>query len=589
MSDIQYKLYKKVIPDCFISGTEKVMYNRGITNIQDQKKWLNAGWESIYDWKSLAPEKMKRACEILRNHIKQGHDVQINVDCDGDGYTSAAIIYNYLFQKFPSWTKAHLSWIHHKGKEHGLSDIMQEINSSLIICPDSSTNDIAQQKILHDNNIDCIILDHHLGEGEVNQSYATIINVQLEDYPNKSLTGAGVAYKFICAFEDLYGKGNSPTKFMDLCAVGNGADMADYRQPEIRAIINIGFSNINNPFIYELCQKHEYTLNKRGGINYLSMAFACFPFINAICRTGNMEDKDMVFRAMLNHFAFDEVPSSKRGDNGKLVYRYREAVTIAERVKRNQDKLAQESMELFDKKIQDQHLDNNAIIIITCEPDEVEGSVAGLTANKLQAKYQHPCLVLRRSRNINDEEDFYRGSGRNYSHCPIENFKDMCEKTGLTEFQAGHQGAFGLGLAASKIDAFTDATNDLYKEIDFTPVYWVDFIWQANQLNKSVILEIADLTIWGQEMPESLIAVEDIPLSEAKIDLLSPDKHPTLKINYNDVEYIKFGYSQEEYEELLEQDGYMTIVGVPSKNEWNGKVTPQIQIADYNIEEKWVF
>lgn len=566
------------------------MYNRGINSPQEQKKWLNAGWESIYDWTALPI--LKDACALLYEHINNNDVVQIVVDPDCDGLTASAILYNYLWKKFPEWCEEHLFYILHKGKEHGLADVMDEIydDCKLVICPDSATNDWNEHQALHKMGIDCLVLDHHLVENPdmIDSDPALIVNIQLEDYPNKALTGAGVTYKFVSAFEDTYIHGNQPTEFMDLCALGDCGDMADSRQPEIRGIINVGFSDIKNPFLFELCKKHEYILQKRGGINYLSMAFAAIPFLNAICRTGTMEDKHMVFQAMLTRFAFDKVPSSKRGESGIEVYRYQEAVTIADRVKRNQDKLVQEAMSIFDKRIEEEHLTDNAIILLTCEPDEVEASIAGLIANKVQAKYQHPCIVARRTREAGDREDYYRGSLRNYSHCPIDNMKDMCEATGYTEFVAGHQGAAGIGIAASDLENFTKAANDLYKDVDFTPTYWVDYIWQADNVNATAILEIADLTIWGQEMPESMVAVEDIPIDENNVVLLSPDKHPTIKITYGGIEYIKFGSSQEELESILEGN-MLTVVGTCGKNIWMDKITPQIKIEDYEVSEEWIF
>ena len=142
------------------------------------------------------------------------------------------------------------------------------------------------------------------------------------------------------------------------------------------------------------------------------------------------------------------------------------------------------------------------------------------------------------------------------------------------------------------MENFTKAANKLYKDVDFTPTYWVDYIWQVDNVNKAAILEIADLTIWGQEMPECLVAIENIPIDESSVALLSPDKHPTIKIAYNGIEYIKFGSSQEEMDEILSYDA-ITIVGTCSKNEWMGNVTPQIKIEDYmlveELDKEWIF
>jgi len=594
VKNIQYKLYKEITPDWFVGATQHIMYHRGINSPQEQERWLAAGWEDTYDWVDLDDNnKMQQACLELAKTIANNGTVQVLADCDCDGYTSAAIILNYLFSREPEWTKECCSYILHDGKQHGLSDVMDKIDCDLLIVPDAGSNDWEQQmELTTRRNTKIIILDHHdINDIEtVDTTPAIVINVQNSTYPDKALTGAGVAYRFISAYEDLIIHGNQPTEFMDLCALGNCGDMADYRELEIRAIVNIGFSNIRNPFMYEICNKHEYTLNKRNGINYLSMAFAVVPFINAMTRSGTPEEQDMVFKGMLTQYAFDKVESSKRGEKGVFVYRYQEAVITAERVKRRQDKITNETVELLDKRIQEQHLMDNAIIVCLCEPDELESSVAGIVANKIQAKYQHPTLVLRRTFQVGDTEDVYRGSARNYSHCPIENMKDICAATGDAEFAAGHQGAFGIGIAASKIEDFIKHTNEVYKDIDFTPAYWVDFIWEPRDLRPNVILEIAQLNIWGQEMPQAQIVVKNIPLSEQNVQILGLAKgKPTIKIECNGIEFMLFQASEELYEQFIQPNQTLTIVGTCSINEWNGVIKPQVLIDDYELKQQWIF
>ena len=570
------------------------MYHRGISAPEQQKKWLKADWGDMYDWTDLNDDgKMQKACGILKDCIDNDKTVQIIIDADSDGWHATAILMNYLYSRFPKWTSEYCSYIFHQGKAHGLSDIMDKIDCNLLISPDGGTNDWEEQNelTLH-RGTQVIVLDHHnINDIEiVNSTYAIIINVQNSAYPNKALTGGGVVYRFISAFEDLYVHGNQPTEFMDLCAVSNIGDMADSRELEIRAIVREGLSNIKNPFLHEICKQHQYTLDKRNGLNYLSVAFAVVPFINALTRSGTPEEQEAVFKGMLTQYAFDKVESSKRGAKGVQVYRYQEAVTIADRVKRRQDKIVNEAMEVIDRKIQEQHLTDNAILLLLCEPDEVEANHCGLIANKCQAKYQHPTLVLRRTKTKDDKEYFYRGSCRNYSFCSADNLKEMLEKTGDMEFVAGHNNAAGCGIAASKIEDFIKHSNELYKDIDFTPAYMVDFIWTPSQLNPQTIIEIAELDIWGQEMPQATVAVKDIPLSENNVQILGLAKgKPTLKINCNGIDFMKFQSSEEEYERFIQPNTYLTVVGTCQKNLWNDIVTPQILIDDFELSQKWIF
>ena len=168
--------------------------------------------------------------------------------------------------------------------------------------------------------------------------------------------------------------------------------------------------------------------------------------------------------------------------------------------------------------------------------------------------------------------------------------KSMCAATGDTEFQAGHEKAFGLGIASSKIQDFIKDSNELYKDIDFTPTYWVDYIWEPQDLNPQTILEIADLNIWGQEMPQATVAIKNIPLSENNVTILGLAKgKPTLKIECNGIELMKFQSSEEEYEHFIQPNTYLTVIGTCNKNIWNDIVKPQIMIDDFELEQRWVF
>ena len=91
---------------------------------------------------------------------------------------------------------------------------------------------------------------------------------------------------------------------------------------------------------------------------------------------------------------------------------------------------------------------------------------------------------------------------------------------------------------------------------------------------------------WGKGLPEPQITIEDVQVHNANLTLMSPDKKPTLKIILpGNLSLIKFGSSQEEYDNLYSKAGYTTIniVGTCNINEWNGAFNPQIIIQDYEV------
>lgn len=583
---MNYKLYKEFHSD--FSATQQILYNRNIP-IEKQKEWLNAGWDEINDWRLF--DLMESAVNRVYEAVKNDEKVQVVVDPDVDGLSSAAILTNYLFILYPDWTHFNLSHTLHKGKEHGLSDVVDEIlsDTKLVIAPDAASNDIEIHKQLKEKGIDVICLDHHEAS-EHSNDYAITVNPQICDYPNKSLTGAGVTWQFCRAFDDLYADEPHANDFIDLAALGDCGDMADYRQLEIRALCNIGFSNIRNPFFSSMSKKNNYSIQKMNGINYYSVAFYVVPFLNSICRSGTIEEKKLVFDSMLLEYAFEDTESSKRGEKGKLVPVYEEAITVAERVKRRQTKLQDESMELLESKIEEENLLDNAIILCLCEPGEVEKNLQGLCANKIQAKYQKPAAILTYNKTIEDDEPYYRGSMRNYSLSPVDDLKSQLEKTEEIEGVWGHANAAGLGIALSHIGNFLEKFNEQYKDIDQTPTYWVDYIWNSRTIDGNKILDIAELNIYGQEIPESLIAVEDIYLRPEMITLMGLEKgHPTIKIQIGNISLIKFKASEELYEEMCGDNMILTCVCKCNKNEWNGNVNPQLIIEDFELREEWVF
>lgn len=155
-----------------------------------------------------------------------------------------------------------------------------------------------------------------------------------------------------------------------------------------------------------------------------------------------------------------------------------------------------------------------------------------------------------------------------------------------------HPSAFGVSILDEDMQRLKDYINKELKDFDFSNYYRVDFIWNANcaEQFKDDIMDIGKLkSIWGQGLPEPQIAIEDVHVRPQNLTLMSPDKKPTLKITLpGDLTLIKFGSSQEEYENLYSETGCVTlnIVGTCNLNVWNGNMSPQVILEDYEIVSK---
>ena len=589
------------------SAVEQILVNRGI-KYEDIKYYLNTTDEVINDAVAFGEDLIKRGTRMLMSHIAAEDDILIIVDADCDGYTSAALLINYLYDVFPAFSENHISYFIHNGKQHGLSDCCNIASEyKLVICPDSSSNDFEYHSTLADKNIDVLVLDHH--EAEVAPSIyqnACIINNQLSAYPNKELSGVGVTWQF-CRYLDILGRNNYADKYIDLVALGLMADMMSLKSIETKHLILKGFeeNNVINPFIYAMAQKNSFSLGDK--ITPMGAAFYIAPFVNAMVRSGKMDEKELLFKSMLKHEAFKMIPSTKRGHKvGEEEKVVDQAIRTATNVKNRQTRAQEAGLEFLEAMIVEQNLLDHKVLLFLLEPGQVDRNIAGLIANKFMAKYQRPCCILTKVEDA-DGNISYQGSARGYDKSGITNFKDICAAAPGVIYAEGHQGAFGLGIHMGKNDEsegevfgegllqFIDYTDKALESMSSEPIYRVDYIYQGEDVNSQNIIDIADLAdLWGKDMDEPFVAIENLKVTKDMVTLMSPDKKPTLKIALpNKISLIKFGSSQEEYEKFLSESGYIQfdIIGRCNKNVWNGWTTAQIFIEDYQQtgQSKYIF
>lgn len=590
---MKYKLIKPINKE--YSALGQVLTNRGIDK-DLINSYLMTTDNDINSYESLGLNALHEAITKIAKCVKADANALVIVDSDCDGFTSSALLINYLHDLFPAWVENHVSWFMHEGKQHGLSDLSFEPESignyKLILIPDASSNDYTYHEALHRIGIDVVVLDHH--EASYVSDYATVINNQLSLYPNKEMSGVGIVWQF-CRFVDSLMKTNYANNYLDLVGLGMDADMMSLKSFETKHLINKGFEeqNIKNPFFSAICDKHSFSMKNM--VTPMSVAFYVAPYVNAIVRSGTMAEKEVVFLSMLNHRAFEKVPSTKRGHKlGEMEQIYVQAMRVVTNVKNRQTRAQDAGMAHLEQMIEEQDLLKDKVLLFLLMPGDIDKNIAGLVANKMMARYQRPCCILTRV----EEEDgrvSYQGSARGCDKTGVSEFKSICEETECILFAEGHQGAFGLGIELGNISEFLEKTNEVLKDISDEAVYYVDYIYENTGVNPQHIEDIARYPeLWGKDIDEPFVAIKSLKVTKDMITLMSPDKSPTIKIALpNGVSLIKFGSSEEEFETLYSETGYVEIdvVGKCGMNERGYKPTPQIYIEDYEIigRMKYVF
>ena len=499
------------------------------------------------------------------------------LDSDMDGFTSAAILYLYLKKYAPN---LEIDYYIHEAKQHGFEDVwdkMVDKNYDLLIIADAATNDA---KYIEQFNCPVLVIDHHEYEGGGIASNTILINNQTSpNYPNKDLSGAGLALQF-CRYLDKIRGTDGAMYFADLAAAGVDGDMMSGLQPENQALWRYGFKHINNPFLKAIIEKQSYSMN--GKITPISVAFYIVPLINAMVRVGTAEEKDRMFQAFIN--GLELIPSGKRGAKGELDTRANESARECVNARSRQNRLLEDITNKLEQKIFKHDLLENQILFIRLDDDDDFPSVLnGLCAMRLAATYKKPTIIARLN-----EEGYIRGSLRGVNSSELTSFKDYLSDTGLFEYTAGHANAAGISILASNLEELHRRANVDLAKYDFgEQCFDVNFKRSGHATDLADL--ITDITnydyIWSQKNEEPLIYVYSLVVPAHSIQVIGKNKD-TLKFEKNGVTFIKF-HANELIEKIKQFKDTIDfeIVGRANMNEFMGHCAPQLFIDDYEVRD----
>ncbi|AZJ44225.1 single-stranded-DNA-specific exonuclease RecJ [Bacillus velezensis] len=548
-----------------------ILKNRGIEN---PKSFIDVSQSSVIHFSKL--DNIDKASDCLIKHLENKNKIFVQVDSDVDGYTSSSIIINYIKKICP---KANIHYRIQNGKEHGIFIDTIPDDVDLVIIPDAGSSQFEEHEALNKRGTEIIVIDHH--ECERESEHAIVVNNQLSpNYSNKTLTGAGMAYKFCQAVDEKLNK-NEAEQFLDLVSIGNIADSADSRNLETRYFMNEGLKKIKHPLIKKLFKKQDFST--KGDKNIQNTQFFINPLINAAIRVGSSEEKDQMMRAFL--LSKEKVPYKKRGQSEtELVSIHDDTVRILGNLKAKQKRIADAAGVEIKNRIEEKSLTANKVLIVYIE-GILDKSLTGLVANQLAEEYKKPVLLAR-----NDPEkgkDILSGSIRGYDKGFIKDFKKVLIDTGLFEFVEGHPNAAGFAIKRQNLILVNKVLNEKFKDIDIEEdVQNVDFEIPANQLRKEFLIKLYSYKdYWGYKVEEPLVAITELEVDVDQIEHIGKKNKTTVKFKHGDIEYIRFKGDTEYFEKLTQSNGtlILNVVGKARVNEYKGRLTPQLEIYDLEV------
>lgn len=470
-----------------------------------------------------------------------GERICVSADCDSDGIFSTAIMMRYLRQFTDN-----VYYIYAQRSEgHGIEYQMDKIEdgTNLLVILDSSTNSTKACKEISEKGIDIVILDHHAIE-EPNP-YAIIVNPQGDDYPNKEISGATLAYKTIMVMDDTLAS-ESVDSFLDLVACGMYADIMSVNVMENRAIIFRGMQSITNQGVKSILKLNKVDVNQ---VNSLTIGFTISPMINGVARMDRIE---LALELLLED---DFVRSYEIAKEMKALNEQRKTI-----------------QKVLTKQYTQQINPNEKILIAV--DDHASKGFNGLIANDLAQKYQRPAMVLRRINGI------LTGSFRTYGNFQMKSFLN---KFPNIEYALGHEEAGGVKLKELHLDILKEFIEKRVKSNSFVSKLEYDLELDAADINTRLIKQVQKFDyLVGKGMPQAKFLIKNLFVEERKVIGKNMD---TVKFSCGDVECIKFKTTSE-YALEIDTFDQIDVIGTLSLNQWftrgvGAVITCQVIIEDY--------
>ncbi|MEK9183397.1 MAG: single-stranded-DNA-specific exonuclease RecJ [Patescibacteria group bacterium] len=576
----------------------QLLHNRNLLEQDKIDEFLNPDYSQDVHNPGLFRD-MTKAVERIFSAIAKNELIVIHGDYDADGVCAAVILYSTLKELGAKHLDVFLPdrELEGYGVNKDTVELLTASGAKLIITCDCGISNYAEVELAQKNGVDVIITDHHTVPTEIPPAFAIIHpKVPNETYPDKGLSGGGVAFKLAQALlmslratclparqersnleqltDEIASVAPLPRNdkragfekwLLDLVAISSVADMVPLLG-ESRTLTKYGLIVLNRTKRLGLRQLIKITgLNKNPEtpLTATNIGFQLAPRINA---AGRMQHANTAYQLLI---ASDPIEAKELARELDANNKERQKIT---------EKMTNEAKEIIQKEKQE-----NAPIIFALKEGWPLGLV-GLVASRLCDRYYRPALVMTK------KEGQIHGSGRSIDEINIiaklEKLKTYFEKFG------GHPQACGFTLKnANDLEKFKkDLTALVAKDAakkDLTPTLIIDAEINLEEINWELYDSLGKFEPFGEDNPMPRYLGKN--LTVARVDALGADcQHLKLLIKHNNGmthKMIGFGFGDEErvginWCEALKIGDKIDAVFEISVNQWNGNRELQLKIID---------
>ena len=265
----------------------RLLLNRGIDTRKKVEKFLNTSENDLLD--PFLFENMEKVVERIKLAKLKKEKIVIYGDYDVDGISGVAYLV-IMLRKLGLNVDYYIPNRVHEGFGINRSTInfLKRSDTKLFITVDISINSREEITLLKKNGIDIIVTDHHRQTTVCDEMEILTINPKIsKSYPNKYLSGSGVAFKVACAIYERLGMSKKTLyDYLDIVMIGTVADVVPMVN-ENRFIIKKGLNNIKKTKIKGLKYIINYLKINPKNITTSDIGFLIAPIFNALGRIDN--------------------------------------------------------------------------------------------------------------------------------------------------------------------------------------------------------------------------------------------------------------------------------------------------------------
>lgn len=543
----------------------QVLISRGFTSLEEIRSYLYAKLPDLHDPYTLTG--MEKAVIRIMKAIRQNEGILVYGDNDVDGITGTALLAEFLKQV---GARVMFYVPHHTRLRQSMMIDAQncalKYKLGLIITVDHGITAAEEIEHLLKAKIDVIITDHHEPTDKLPNTVATL-NPKLfnSKYPNRDLTGVGVAFKLAHALTirmaqqgQLTGKKIDLKDYLDLVALGTIADMGSLRG-ENRILVKYGLEELRKGKrvgLVKLIEQCGISLNEVASTNLVAKVI---PQLNSLGRIANAR-KGIELLLMKNSRAAELLAHEIEVTN-------KERQKIEKAISHDVDQMFRENPEL---------LKDKAIVLSS---DQWHPGVIAIVVTRIMRHYNRPTVM------IAVENGIGKGSIRTIHEFPLLSI--LKQNRELFYNFGGHDFAAGLTIKEKNIEQFKqkfiEAANSQLGDQDIKP-----------KLHLDASIDFKDITF---EFMDSLSLLEPFgndnapPVFYSTATQMWPPKiiskeHLRLYLENSNrfLEGIAFGMS-DRFLSLKNRHQPIDVAFTPHVNNYQNKLSIQLLIRDFKFSE----